>query len=162
LPATTGTVITTGSTGQVINKASLPTGSVLQVVNATYSTDVSTTTTTFVDTGLTATITPTSATSKILVLVDHADVYKRLGNTGCGQRLLKGASVLTTISKYAADNNSTTYGMVGGCGINYLDSPATTSPTTYKTQINSTQNVSQAGINYNDSTSTITLMEIAA
>ena len=156
--AVTGTLSASGG----IAKASLPTGSVLQVVNATYSTQVSTTTTTYVDTGLTATITPTSATSKILVIVDHADVFKNTGNTGCGQQLLRGASILAIISKYAADNNSTVYGMVGGCGINYLDSPATTSATTYKTQINSTQNVANAGINFQNSTSTITLMEIAA
>ena len=40
LPTVSGTFITTGSTGQVIPKAALPTGSVLQVVNATYKTEV--------------------------------------------------------------------------------------------------------------------------
>ena len=54
---------------QVIPKATLPTGSVLQVVQATYSTNVTTGGTTFIDTGLTATITPTSSSNKILVIV---------------------------------------------------------------------------------------------
>ena len=52
LPAVSGTLITTASSGQSIPKAALPTGSVLQVVNATYSTTTSTTSGSFVDTGL--------------------------------------------------------------------------------------------------------------
>jgi len=54
LPAKHGTVITTGSSGQVIPKAALPTGSVLQVVQGTYATNFNTSSTTFVDTGLSA------------------------------------------------------------------------------------------------------------
>jgi hypothetical protein len=56
------------TSGKVLASA-MHTGAVLQVVNATYSTDTTNGTTTYADTGLTATITPTSATSKILVLV---------------------------------------------------------------------------------------------
>ena len=70
-----------------LSKASLPTGSVLQVVNATYSTYTTTSSSTFADTGLTATITPTSATSKILVLLNVNGVAKETGNTGCALRL---------------------------------------------------------------------------
>ena len=58
-------------------------GKVLQVVNATYSTDTSTTSTSYVDTGLTATITPLFSTSKVLVLISQkifANVAKREGN----------------------------------------------------------------------------------
>ena len=47
LPSTSGTMITTASSGQSIPKAALPTGSVLQVVNAVYSTTVSSSTNTF-------------------------------------------------------------------------------------------------------------------
>jgi len=60
LPTISGTILTTGSSGQSIPKAALPTGSVLQVVNATYTTGASTTSTTYVNTGLSASITPTS------------------------------------------------------------------------------------------------------
>ncbi len=56
LPTNTGTLLSTKSAGTV-----------LQVVNATYSTQLSTTSTSYVDTGLSASITPTSATSKILI-----------------------------------------------------------------------------------------------
>jgi len=70
LPAVSGTILTTGSSGQSIPKAALPTGSVLQVVQ-TYKTDsFSTNATSYTNvTGLSASITPTSATSKILVMV---------------------------------------------------------------------------------------------
>ena len=64
LPATTGTFITTGSTGQVINKASLPTGSVLQVAFTTDSATAATSSATFVASGTSHSITPLYATSK--------------------------------------------------------------------------------------------------
>jgi hypothetical protein len=60
--------------------AALPTGSVLQVVNATYATQVSNSTSTYADTGLTATITPKFATSKILVLVNQNGIQRNAGD----------------------------------------------------------------------------------
>jgi len=59
----------------VPTRAQLPAGSVLQVVNATYATSTSNNTGTYADTGLTASITPTSASSKILVLANQNGVY---------------------------------------------------------------------------------------
>jgi hypothetical protein len=164
LPATSGTVITTGSTGQVINKASLPTGSVLQVVNATYSTETSSSSSTFADVGLTATITPTSATSKILVLVDAVGCRKSTGDTRLGLKLLRGATNILDMEEYGGWNGTTTGSAVGSCSTNYLDSPATTSATTYKIQFASMGNTSIVYVNVRNTmtpTSTITLMEIA-
>jgi len=157
LPATTGTFITTGSTGQVINKASLPTGSVLQVVNATASTQVSTTSATYVTTGLAATITPTSNTSKILILANPA--------------IQGAASQNTNLTLYKAGSNllgAVGFGYVnaGGQATNqitaclYLDSPATTSATTYEFYFKVSGGTAYFGVGA--STSTITLMEIAA
>jgi len=69
LPANTGTVITTASSGQSIPKAALPTGSVLQVVSATKTDTLSTTSTGWLDvTGLSVSITPISSSSKIMVI----------------------------------------------------------------------------------------------
>ena len=65
LPDATGTVLTNATT------TGFPAGSVLQVVTGTTSTLVSNNTNVPVDTGLTATITPTSASSKILILVSQ-------------------------------------------------------------------------------------------
>ena len=69
LPATSGTLITTGSTGQVIPKAALPTGSVLQVVQASITGDFSTSSSTYVHaTNHSLSITTEAANSKILLM----------------------------------------------------------------------------------------------
>ena len=148
--------------GGVPTRAQLPAGTVLQVVNATYSTSTANSTNTPTDTGLTASITPTSATSKILVIVDQSGVSKNSSDTAVVIRLLRGASILATFSLYAGQTSSTATSTVGGCGINYLDSPATTSSTTYKTQFYSFSNTAQAQVQVAGETSSITLMEIAA
>lgn len=153
LPAATGTVALQGGTGV---------GKVLQVVNATYSTETSTTTNAYVDTGLSASITPTSSSSKILVLVDVAGVYKTSTDTGVNIKLLRGSTDLIIFAKAAAYTNSTATNLVGTQGCNYLDSPSTTSSTTYKVQFASTANTSLARVQDNAQVSTITLLEIAA
>jgi hypothetical protein len=63
-------------TGQVPD-ANAPSGSVLQVVQGNTSTEVNTSGTSYVDTGLSASITPSSASSKILVLVSQNFGVKR-------------------------------------------------------------------------------------
>jgi hypothetical protein len=162
LPTTSGTMITTASSGQSIPKAALPTGSVLQVVNVTYSTQVSSSTNTFVDTGLTASITPTSATSKILALVQVNGVQKLTGNTRGQFKLFRNSTEVMYMDDYAGETNSTANNAIGTVGTTYLDSPATTSSTAYKVQFCSGSNVAQVRINTGNGTSTITLMEIAA
>jgi hypothetical protein len=152
LPVANGTIITTGSPQS---------GGVIQVVNATYSTQTSTTTNTYIDTGLTATITPKFSTSKILVIVDVSDVGKDTNNTYVSLRLLRGATSILTFTNQAAWTNSGASNDVGSCSANYLDSPATTSATTYKVQFNSVQNNANAYVMISNSTSTITLMEVA-
>ena len=93
LPAVSGTILTTGSSGQSIPKAALPTGSVLQVVNATYSTETATTSTSFIDTGLSGSITPLYSTSKILVIATINGVGKD-GSTQIAFKLLRGSTSL--------------------------------------------------------------------
>ena len=151
-----------------LGKARLPTGSVLQVINATYATQTTNSTGTYADTGLSASITPTSSSSKILVLVNQCGVAKGPGSAdqGVNFRLLRGASSILVFQQVATYNNSSSYNYVGSVSTCYLDSPATTSSTTYKTQFNN--NVA-TGTSYvqvvngaDPSTSTITLLEIAA
>ena len=155
LPAVSGTVLTTTSP-----KA----GNVIQVVNVAYSTQTSTTSSTYSDTGLTASITPNSSSSKILVFVD-LNVYKDTSNTSMGLKLVRNSTDLYTIDTFAAYTNSTGAIGVGSVSSNYLDSPATTSSTTYKVQFKSMNGTNGVYINnngYGAITSTITLMEIAA
>ena len=162
-----------GSTGNVLTVAGgVPTwaapaggGKVLQVVSATTATSTSIITATYTDTTITATITPTSATSKILVLASSiAYLYRTTGNEfGAGARLLRGATVLYT------NQNSMGIGgeNVGGKSLSnmnswvYLDSPATTSATTYKIQAK-TDGTAEVRFQVSSDTSVITLLEIGA
>lgn len=138
-------------------------GKVLQVVNATYSTQTSTTSTTFADTGLTATITPTSATSKILVFVNQVGCHRASGTNGALQlRLLRGATSIVTFEKYLGYNSGTVEINAGSASTTYLDSPATTSATTYKTQLATDLASYTLAVQANGGTSTMTLMEIGA
>ena len=165
LPAVSGTVITTGTTGQVIPKAALPTGSVLQVVTATYSTATSTTSATLADTGLTATITPLFSTSKILVLVHQNGGVKggsaSFPNCSITLALLRNASILTYPNIRAGLTGLVTDLYLTSISTAYLDSPATTSATTYKTQYANYQAGGTIYLQLVGETSTITLMEIA-
>ena len=141
-------------------------GKVLQVVNATYQTEVTSSSTTFADTGLTATITPTLATSKILVIVNQNGLLKSGENSANGLKLqlLRGASAISQISDGVGYSATTAFAILPGVGITYLDAPATTSATTYKTQFANRSATSKVSVQtYQDAqntTSTITLMEI--
>jgi hypothetical protein len=151
----------TGLVAGALPSTVIGTGAVLQVVNATYSTEVSTTGATYIDTGLTATITPTSATSKILVIVNQVGLAKAAGNGGVYLQLLRGASSISSICINAVYTASSLELRTPGVGTNYLDSPATTSATTYKTQFFAFNGIT-AYVQKDIPTSTITLMEIAA
>jgi hypothetical protein len=141
----------------------LPAGSVLQVVNATFGTQTLTTSATFVDTGLTVSITPTSATSKILIDANVTGLSK--ASTGqVALRLVRNSTALINFESGAAYTASGGVG-VGGSSCNYLDSPATTSATTYKVQFLTPSGGSAYICNDNGTqtaTCTITAMEISA
>jgi len=161
LPNNTGTILTSATT------TGFPAGSVLQVVYASTSSVVSTSSSTMTDTGLTATITPTSASSKVLIFVSQNGIYKTSGSS----QNMTDLTLLRGSTGVLPANFSGTTGATDGTAINlsvtascsYLDSPATTSPTTYKTQFNSRNGTATVYVQYAGvSTSTITLMEIAA
>jgi hypothetical protein len=141
------------------------TGSVLQVVNATYATQTSATTGTMVDTGLTATITPSSTSSKILVIVQQAGCGKQTNDVTLQLRLMRGATELFEFESAGAYTGSGATNIIGTCGTAYLDSPATASAVTYKTQMSAFSAgatvYTQFNVGSGTPTSTITLMEIA-
>jgi hypothetical protein len=154
---------------QSIAKASLPAGTVLQVVEGSTSTTVAVSTTSYVDTGLTASITPSSASSKILVIFSQQASSNRTATTGdmnLDLRLLRDATVLVTYADYALYVGAGSLSAVGmQISATYLDSPATTSSTTYKLQgaPDSTANGQTANFQQgNRGRSSIILMEIAA
>ena len=144
-----------------LKSAGLPSGSVLQVVQAENSTQVSTATSTYVSTGLTATITPSATSSKILVCAQVNGVYKDGNNqAGVGIRLKRGSSEIKVLAIRAA-GDSTTIESIGTVGADIFDSPNTTSATTYSIDMKATGNVARAYVQVYGVTSSITLMEIA-
>jgi len=137
-------------------------GKVLQVVTATYATETDTSSTSYADTGLSASITPSSTSSKILVLVNQTGLTKSTSDNAGKIQLVRDATALIMFENDFGRTASTALNMVGGTGTNYLDSPATTSATTYKTQFACSVVASAViRIGQNNSVQTITLMEIA-
>jgi hypothetical protein len=147
----------------VITDANLPAGSVLQVVNATYSTQTSTTSSSYTDTGLTASITPSSASNKILVFANITGMLTVAAAQRIKLNIVRGSTQLIEFEKNAGylSSSLTEFGF-GGSSASYLDSPATTSSTTYKVQFAQQTGSSGVFICGSNCTSTITLMEIAA
>jgi len=163
LPTTSGTVLTSASS---VVSSQLPVGSVLQVVNAVTAVQVSANSGTYVDTGLTATITPSSASSKILVLVDQTGCGKATNDTTLQLKLLRGSTDLMWLERSGAWTASSAHNFIGSCSCNFLDSPGTTSAVTYKTQQASFNGGATVYTQFNVGsglpTSTITLIEIKA
>jgi hypothetical protein len=114
-------------------------GKVLQVVNANITTETAITSASMTDTGITATITPTLATSKIAIFISANTAIQESGQTDifASAELLRGA---TQIQDWEQGNGfwqriggaSGTLRLQGNHAVVYLDSPATTSATTYK------------------------------
>ena len=147
---------------------------VLQVVSTTKTDSFSTTSSSFVDvTGLSVSITPSATTSKVLIIASGQGSTD--GSGASGMRLLRGATDICigdTAGNRARITNAATSDAFGGWALQFLDSPSTTSATTYKIQIASLVNSRIHGINrcFDDSdfvyrprgTSTITAFEISA
>ena len=142
-------------------------GKVLQVVQGTLSAQQNITSTTYADSGLSVSITPSSATSKVLVIATINGAYKNNGNagTGLGLKLLRDSTVINFFAERAAYTNVDDRNNVGTVSTTYLDSPSTTSATTYKVQCASYVSGQVAAINEAPAgtlVSTIIAMEIGA
>ncbi len=151
----------TSTFGGAIAANNVGAGNILQVVNASYTTTVSTTSATMVTTGLTASITPSSTSSKILVIANVNAVRTAAINTGIRVDLYKGASSILVPQYYASHSTASTDTQTN-VPVCYLDSPATTSSTTYTMYFNRNNGSGTASVQHNNAASTITLMEVAA
>jgi len=153
------------TTGPNANKIIVPSGQtltapghVMQVVQGTTSTTVSLTSS-YADSGLSATITPSSTSNKILVFVNQHWYFNQ---NGLSVRLLRDSTVVWNpgVNYTYHDGPSNIIGNNRGMAtIHYLDSPSTTSAITYKTQ--AIQHSATAIINADSVPAQITLMEIA-
>ncbi len=135
LPGAAGTVaLTNGNTYTGTHNFSgatvvEPAGRILQVVNATYATAVTTTSSSYVTTNLTATITPSSASSKIMVIATNPMRINTI-NQSVDIKVFRGTVAGTAIGPHITLENSA--GAVNaGVTIAVLDSPATTSAQIY-------------------------------
>ena len=144
-------------------------GKVLQVVQATYSTATTIASTSFTDTGLSGTITPSSASSKILIMVNQVLFYTRTSN----QLGVYGQILRNSTSVYGGTTSFFEFDRDGAAGVverytawtpMYLDSPATTSSITYKTQgsLQTTANSASSTWQVNSQPNNIILLEIGA
>jgi hypothetical protein len=170
--ANVNTALPIGTTGQVLTVAAgVPSwaapaggGKVLQVVQGTTTTRMQTTSTTYVDTNLSQAITPSSATSKVLVLVFQNIHLSRSGtDAACQYKLVRTSTALSEyyLSMYNSTGGDAEIRQMGV--FSYLDSPATTSATTYKTQIRSGNASTTSDVQENASSlAAIVLLEIGA
>jgi len=132
-------------------------GKLLQVIQTSYSTQLSS----IGDTGLTATITPSATSSKVLVFVSQSGCTRAAWSSGgVILKLYRASTLLVTFEAKLSSAGSSTFDTVSSGSTTWLDSPSTTSATTYKTTFGS----SSGGmyVQYGGATSTITLVEIGA
>ena len=174
--ANTNTRLGIGSTGQVLTVAGgVPTwaasaggGKILQVVNATTTTSTVIASASMTDTTITATITPTLATSKILVLITgQYEAYRNTTNNNINARIMRDA---TAIASWTGGYFGGIEAGNSGAGVwlymtgtwTWLDSPATTSATTYKLQscVKNTANSGSVNWQIGSVPSGITLLEV--
>lgn len=169
----TGTISGVSATGlttaQTVGYSSLPTGSVLQVVSANIATSASTSSTSPTSTGLSVSITPKFTTSKIFMIanatVGHSAAnlqqFAFARNTTVINNANNGSGGVFAITSSSVGNPSQ---MGYPWGMNYLDSPSTTSATTYSVYFwtdSGTVYFNTRGSNSPLGNGTITLMEIA-
>ncbi len=144
---TNGQILTADSTTSTGLKWASPAGGkLLQVVSAATTTEAAITSTSYTDTNITATITPTSATSKILVMLNYTQNLRNASAVYvfASAQLLRGASAIQVWGDRPNDDSYFSIIERGGSAsvtqlattstMAYLDSPATTSATTYKLQ----------------------------
>lgn len=165
---TNGQVLTADSSEPTGLKFATPAGGggkVLQVVQATNSVETDVTSSSYTDSGLTGTITPTLATSKVMILVSQVAQVGAASTTSIDAsfNLMRGATEIVTratgsfgISGASANMGNQVYNSTV-----FLDSPNTTSATTYKTQMRVNSSKLVRG-QLSNSTSVILLLEIGA
>lgn len=144
-------------------------GKILQVVQGTLSGQVTTTSTSFVDTGLSVTITPSSTGSRILVMATLGNVAKFNGNINSCVALdiVRGSTQIYYGTDGSLFNNTSQYLYVGPLSFSKVDSPSTTSATTYKVRFANYVSGQTAAINNSTGgsatlESTLIAMEIGA
>ena len=164
IQATSSTITASSFSGSGANLTGISGGKVLQVIAGTTNTRVGATSNSWLDTNLSASITPSASSSKVLVMVTgdvQADAWKdgavtvfrggtggtNLGSSTLGMHMIKGGN---------DKGHSVSF--------NVLDSPSTTSATSYLVKIINSTGSGNIYLPYNNggNFNTIILMEIGA
>ena len=149
-----------------MTSASMPTGSVLQVVQGSHSTAVNQGGTSFANTGLTQAITPSFASSKILILVSQP-AFMSVDNTSSRTAFFRlyrdigAAGTELEIKEYDFLGPTAVYDSSFTYSVNYLDSPNSTASVSYRTQFKLNGTSSDIKTSSGGGKANITLMEIA-
>ena len=161
-----GTVTGISATG-ISAQPAFP-GNILQVVQATTSTSTAISSTSYTDTTLSASITPSSASNKILVIISqsgHVYSAQTAARTGSLQ-LVRDSTTIHQVIQALGGRGGLSSGsdrsVSASVSVTYLDSPSTTSSVTYKTQAKISVADSNYTLQIDSSPSTITLIEVAA
>ena len=151
-------IATVGSTGITMasGKGLAATGHVLQVVNAKTTTQTTSNSTSYADTALTASITPTSSSSKILIIANFILYPANAGGGHAVVGLNRGGTLIYDRAGYNSVGSSQITS-----AFNYLDTPSTTSATTYTCRLKSSVSGQLVAFGLTGYNNVITLMEIA-
>jgi hypothetical protein len=155
-----GTTLEIGSSGDTVNVAGTAGtgfGKILQIVTANLSSEGNTTSTSYASTSLAASITPSATSSKVLILM-AGPVYQNTSSEDYIGTIYRGVSDIGGNGLGRLRSNGG--GIGGNFAITYLDSPSTTSSTTYTYYHKVTSGTGYISIN--NLTSTITLLEVGA
>ncbi len=176
-PAVTGTDSNTGitfpsadtikfSTGgvermSITNSGVSGGGKLLQVVEGTTTTGFGTASANYGDIGLSATITPSSSSNKVLVFGNVGGIETTADNNYTSMRLYRGGDLIISRVDYGLGFTGDSGRWGGSSSFNILDSPNTTNATTYKIQANNPAASGSIQFQMNDSRSAIILIEVA-
>ena len=163
----TNTRLGIGSSAQVLTVASgVPSwatpssGAVVQVKSMNSASATSTSNSAFQDSTLTLAITPTSASNKILVIATVNSILRGSTTSGVGLQLVRTATSISVFEKNLLYTDSGGGTFVGASSHAFLDSPATTSATTYKVQFRSVNGTNSVTVQNDATNSSLVLMEV--
>jgi len=150
-------------TNKIYPRDGLPAGAsggVVQTVYGSTNSQVTSSSSTYSDTGLTATITPTSSSNKVLIMANIATALKQ-NATYFKVRVMRGSTEIAKIDDGTGYTDNSNFSTGGSISCHILDSPATNSATTYKLQFLSNSNAAVVKVQTNSATSTIVLQEVS-
>jgi hypothetical protein len=159
---TAGIYASAPSTVQLFGPGIKKPGDVVSVAFGSTATAVSNATTTMADTGLSATITPSSAANLVLARSMNHEVYNNGSGAGTplyiSVQMLRGATSVASIT--TGDYISNGLGLIQSLPLEVLDAPQTTSGVTFKTRFAAGVSPMTATVQNNGATSSLVLMEL--